>query len=371
MAGDSEEPPYATGLAALRDGWRLLQMAPLQPHAPGAEFTTAYLKYEFLVRAMGETWMAERVLLNSQQMATFVARGFLRFDAVVPAAINEQFIDEVGRPPKPGAGMRKAYARLLAGTGVPTVAAGTPLARVLSGRLRRHAAARIAGGARRDRKPRRHESAFRPSLSARDVSAGVLRGARHPERLATHASGLDDRHPPRAFDVQMMYYPHDVTPEMGGTRFIPGTHLRIVSEAAVARYQNVRGQQHVVCPAGTLLFLHHGIWHGGGVNRSDRLRYMFKIRMNPTVRQLRLWDTSDLPNDHHRQRPIFLLKEAPDPTHVHTILTTPEPWFEADTGRLEFLNRIRLWRYLLGDEQFDVDYWMTRIENEPTTSVHA
>ncbi len=43
-----EEPPYTSGLAALRDGWRLIQMAPLQPHAPGAEFTTAYLKYEFL-----------------------------------------------------------------------------------------------------------------------------------------------------------------------------------------------------------------------------------------------------------------------------------------------------------------------------------
>jgi len=48
MAGDMAEPPYTTGLAALRDGWRLLQMAPLQPHAPGAEFTTSYLKYEFL-----------------------------------------------------------------------------------------------------------------------------------------------------------------------------------------------------------------------------------------------------------------------------------------------------------------------------------
>ena len=48
MAGDAQQPPYATGLAALRDGWRLLQMAPLQAHAPGAEFTTAYLKYEFL-----------------------------------------------------------------------------------------------------------------------------------------------------------------------------------------------------------------------------------------------------------------------------------------------------------------------------------
>ena len=48
MAGDREEPPYTTGLAALRDGWRLLSMAPLQTHAPGTEFTTAYLKYEFL-----------------------------------------------------------------------------------------------------------------------------------------------------------------------------------------------------------------------------------------------------------------------------------------------------------------------------------
>jgi hypothetical protein len=53
MAGDSDEPPYPNGLAALRDGWRLLQMAPLQPHAPGAEFSTAYLKYEFLF----EQWL--------------------------------------------------------------------------------------------------------------------------------------------------------------------------------------------------------------------------------------------------------------------------------------------------------------------------
>ncbi len=48
MAGDTEEPPYSSGLAALRDGWRLLQIAPLQAHAPGAEFTTSYLKYECL-----------------------------------------------------------------------------------------------------------------------------------------------------------------------------------------------------------------------------------------------------------------------------------------------------------------------------------
>jgi len=48
MAGDESEPPYPTGLAALRDGWRLIQMSQLEPHAPGSELTTSYLKYEFL-----------------------------------------------------------------------------------------------------------------------------------------------------------------------------------------------------------------------------------------------------------------------------------------------------------------------------------
>ncbi len=48
MAGDSEEPPYKTGLAALRDGWRLIQMSQLTAHPPGTEFTTSYLKYEFI-----------------------------------------------------------------------------------------------------------------------------------------------------------------------------------------------------------------------------------------------------------------------------------------------------------------------------------
>ena len=47
MSGDSDEPPYPTGLDALLDGWRLFQFAPLQPHAPGQELTTSYLKYEF------------------------------------------------------------------------------------------------------------------------------------------------------------------------------------------------------------------------------------------------------------------------------------------------------------------------------------
>ena len=47
MAGDSESPPYKTGVDALLDGWRLFQVSPLLPHASGDEYRTGYLKYEF------------------------------------------------------------------------------------------------------------------------------------------------------------------------------------------------------------------------------------------------------------------------------------------------------------------------------------
>ena len=47
MAGDADEPPYGTGLAALQDGWRLIQASPLVDHGVGDEFRTGYLKYEF------------------------------------------------------------------------------------------------------------------------------------------------------------------------------------------------------------------------------------------------------------------------------------------------------------------------------------
>jgi hypothetical protein len=309
--------------------------------------------------------MGNAVLLTSPQMATFVARGFLRFDAVVPEEINRQFLDEAGRPPD--AGLEKpmqAYRRLMGENRIPAVPAGVPLAgayapgsaiaRLLELPIVRGAIESLVGPRSRFDHHFLHITFPPPFYEA----LGVPNRSQHNHQDST----IDVR---RAFDLQIMYFPHDVTRDMGGTRFIPGTHLRKVSEAAIARYQNVLGQQHVVCPAGTLLFLHHGMWHGGGVNRSDRVRYMFKIRINPTVRQKRLWDTSDLPPEGRSQRAIFFVKDAPDPNDVHHILTKDEPWFEADTGRLEYVNRIKLWRYLLGDETFDADYWLTRLENEP------
>ena len=54
MAGDADTPPYATGLAALKDGWRLIQASQLLPHPRGEEFDLAYLKYEFFFEQLVE-----------------------------------------------------------------------------------------------------------------------------------------------------------------------------------------------------------------------------------------------------------------------------------------------------------------------------
>lgn len=45
---ESGQPPYASGLRALRDGWMLLQSAQLIPPAPGQEHLNSYLEYEFV-----------------------------------------------------------------------------------------------------------------------------------------------------------------------------------------------------------------------------------------------------------------------------------------------------------------------------------
>lgn len=42
------EPPYDTGAAALADGWRLLQAAPVPMRVPGAERVIGRLEHEFV-----------------------------------------------------------------------------------------------------------------------------------------------------------------------------------------------------------------------------------------------------------------------------------------------------------------------------------
>ena len=46
--GDSDVPPYRTGLEALLDGWRVVQFPQLLPPYPNMEYTTSFQMYEFI-----------------------------------------------------------------------------------------------------------------------------------------------------------------------------------------------------------------------------------------------------------------------------------------------------------------------------------
>ncbi|MGA8116212.1 MAG: phytanoyl-CoA dioxygenase family protein [Actinocatenispora sp.] len=260
-------------------------------------------------------------LLSSVQLAHFVAHGSLLLPAVVPEELNAVAVDALT-------------------AGIPASPYGTPVAEAFpAGSFARRLIElpAVAGAL---------YSLVGPDPTV-DHHAVHIREPHGGEAQPLHGDAIIDTRTD-AFDVQLMYYPQDVTLDMGGTLSVPGSHLRRTNETDTGRYQNLLGQTRLVCPAGTVALLHHGIWHGGRRNDSDIRRYMFKIRFNPTVRQRLLWNTDDL----HDPRVVAELEER-------------FPWYENATGRLEFYNRARLWQALTGDDTFDPSYWVTRVTNRP------
>ena len=50
--GDSDSPPYDSVLAAMRDGWRVVQFPQQFPAYPGMELSTSYLRFEYFLEKM-------------------------------------------------------------------------------------------------------------------------------------------------------------------------------------------------------------------------------------------------------------------------------------------------------------------------------
>jgi hypothetical protein len=267
------------------------------------------------------TTFERKNLLTSVEMAHFVSHGSIILESVVPDAMNQRAIDVLD-------------------AGIPGYPYGTPLDTAFPvGTFVRELLdlPTIAGAVR---------SLVGPDPVI-DHHAVHIRPPRGGEAQNMHGDAILDTRVD-AFDVQLMYYPRAVTLEQGGTLSVPGTHLRKINQTGIGRYQNLAGQTRLVCPAGTVALLHHGIWHGGRRNDSDEPRYMFKIRFNPTVRQLRLWNTDDIDDP-------GVLKE----------LTARFGWTSANEGRLELVNRAKLWRVLTGDQLFDIDNYLTREQLRP------
>jgi hypothetical protein len=263
-------------------------------------------------------------LLDCRQVARFVADGFLDFPGLVPEEINRAVLDELGS----GAlsGVRWNNGRQPLG-GFLADAPG--YRRVIDLPAIRGIVASLVG-----------PDPLVDHRAVHVVQPGQMHGGWHADAT------IDAR--TAAFDLQIFYFPHDTPRAAGGTMFLPGSHLRLVHESCINRYQHIRGQLPTVCPAGTILVAHHGLWHSARPNHTGRTRSMIKLRLDPTVRQERLFDLSDL--DH------------PD---IPAILTTHHRWLGVE-HRLEFLQRLRLWRTLTGSD-YDHDLWLTRLESPAAT----
>ncbi|HYF52498.1 MAG TPA: phytanoyl-CoA dioxygenase family protein [Planctomycetota bacterium] len=93
--------------------------------------------------------------------------------------------------------------------------------------------------------------------------------------------------------VMMMYYPHDVSIDMGPTILMPGTHFCNAPTDRLHNYGNIRGQKVLAAEAGTVAIAHYDLWHTVSRNRSGRMRYMVKFgadRANERAR--RRWNTN-------------------------------------------------------------------------------
>lgn len=266
--------------------------------------------------------MTDRVLLNNLQMAEFVNNGFVRLDEVIPhelclEAKNAFDADNIQTLGERGCNVMDRYAE------------GSPVYKMIR-------IPKVLGMI---------ESLVGPN--PRFDHHAIHRKPPHSDgaQVLHQDAEIDVRED--AFDIQLSFFVHDTPLEMGGTRFLPGSHFRRVHETQVGRYQHVKGMYQVECKAGTVVAWHHNIWHGAQPNHTDQMRYMFKLRLNPMVKQQLLWNHKGLENE-----------------DLGPIMFKGQPWYGQE-HRLEEFSRIRMWRFLTNNPKFDRGDWYTRVENVP------
>ena len=248
-------------------------------------------------------------LLTSKQMAQFVASGYLKFDDMVPKDLSAACLAEMKDS--------KGY-----------FAVGTPFEETWP-----------TGTALGDTFRLPQVKGLIHSLVGPDPlydhHAAHFMGAQRMMGPNTHQDSVIDFRE-NYFDIQLSLFPADTPDEMGGTFLVPGTQFRNVRTAEISFYQHMRGKIWATCTAGTMYVWNTRVWHGARSNHTDRDRYMYKLRLNPTRPQIRNFDTCDL-----------------DDPEIKTLLTHNHGW-EGNEHRYETMQRVRLWRHVSGQPDYDI-----------------
>lgn len=255
---------------------------------------------------LAETSVEKKYLLTAIQMAQFVTDGFLMVPDLVPAELNEAVYRDQ-KESVPGSRIWTTSQNIRAVFELPQVKG------ILQG---------LVG--------------VNPIY---DHSALHIVKAKHLQAQNWHADSVIDLRP-MAFDIQAFYFSHDAPREMGPTLVLPGSHLRRVNTESIGRYKNIVGQRQLEAKAGTIVFMHHAIWHCAQPNFTDRTRYVFKLRLQPG----------------QEQRGLFNLEGIRSPEVSRIINREGYREWQGNEARLEHNLRAKLWRYVTGDDTIDESF---------------
>lgn len=250
--------------------------------------------------------MSNEHLLSAAQMAKFAADGYLKLEDLVPRELNEEACAEM---------------REYAGQGGRYWFESKVIQQIFE-------LPQVKGAVQ----------SFVGTKPVYDHSFLHVVKARHLLGQDYHADSIIDTRP-FGFDVQAFYFSHDTPAIMGPTLVLPGSHLRKVSNMSIGRYKNITGQLKLESKAGTIAFLHHGIWHCAQPNHTDVTRYVFKLRLRPGQEQRSLFNT-----------------EGYDSPEVLNIIKKAQPSWAGDESRVNQVNIAKFWRYLCGDDKVDASF---------------
>ena len=173
-------------------------------------------------------------LLTTEQMAEFASSGCLFFEELIDEQTNKEFLDDIGHTDIDKAdSVNDFYKNIKANSSIPRIPAGTPLKEA------------FPQNSPLDKifKNEVVEGAITSLVGSNSIVDHQFLHITFPtkyfnqanQRQMSQANHQDSTIDPRStFDVQLFYFPTEVTKEMGGTRYHPGTHLRIVNEMAIS-----------------------------------------------------------------------------------------------------------------------------------------
>lgn len=249
--------------------------------------------------------LAKEHLLTAEQMAQFVTDGYLMVENLVPKELNDAIYAEQQAGTIPAYNYWKGSALLQQAFNLPQVQG---VIRSLLG--------------------------DQPTY---DHSALHVVPPRRLQAQGWHGDSVIDTRT-LGFDIQIFYFSHDAPKETGPTLVLPGSHLRRINTFSIGRYKNIVGQKQLVAKAGTMVFWHQGLWHCAQPNHTDQTRYVFKLRLRPGQPQRALFNT-----------------EGYDSPAVERIISTHFAW-QGNEGRLDHIQRAKLWRYVCGDDDLDFSF---------------